>query len=173
MSLLPILTIPHPLLKSKAAPLRRVTPAVHALVEDLLETLRHYPRCVGLAAPQAGKRIRLVVVDVSRSAKPRPNHGLLVLINPVITSAAAQKVPGREGCLSIPDFTGNVMRSENVVVEALTPAGRNTRIEAHGFEAVVLQHEIDHLNGILFLDRVTSLKTDVFRRKDYGTPPQR
>jgi peptide deformylase len=106
----------------------------------------------------------MVVIDCSLALKPCANHGLLALINPVISRSEGKRL-GREGCLSIPDFTGNVVRAEKITVNAMTTNGAQTRVEAEGFEAVVLQHEIDHLDGILFLDRVSSLKTDVFRRK--------
>jgi len=166
VSLLPIITIPDPILKSTAAPVNEITPEVSLLAADMTETMRHFRHCVGLAAPQVNKSLRLIAVDVSLYHKPHPNHGLLVLINPVIRHAEG-KLSGREGCLSVPDLTGNVTRAKKVLVEGITLKHAPIRLEAEGFEAVVLQHEIDHLNGLLFLDRVSSLKTDVFRRKSY------
>jgi peptide deformylase len=122
--------------------------------------------CVGLAAPQIGDGVRIVVVDVSEHPRATRHSGLLVLVNPVITTASGRAV-AREGCLSIPDLTANVGRATEVEVEASDPEGAARTIRAEGFEARCLQHEIDHLDGILFLDRVASLTTDVFRRKRY------
>lgn len=173
MPVLPILTIPHPLLKRPSAPLSVITPEIIRFTDDLTETMRHYRHCVGLAAPQAGKSVRLIVIDVSLHAKPHPNHGLLVLVNPAVTAGTEPKT-GREGCLSVPDFTGNVTRFQKITVTGTDIEGRNVTIHSSGFEAVVLQHEIDHLDGILFLDRVSSLKTDVFRRNScLDNPPKK
>jgi peptide deformylase len=129
--------------------------------------MRAHPGCVGLAAPQLGELVRLVVVDVSEHPKAPPgHHGELVLVNPRVTRGDGAHV-AREGCLSIPHLTANVRRATAIVVAARTPDGEPVEIEAEGFEARCLLHEIDHLDGILFLDRVDSLATDVFRRKTY------
>ena len=128
--------------------------------------MRANNRCVGLAAPQLGHEVRMVVVDVSEHPRATRHHGLLVLVNPVMRLGSVSEV-AREGCLSIPDLTANVRRATELQVDALDPQGANQTIEAEGFEARCLQHEIDHLDGILFLDRVASLTTDVFRRKSY------
>ena len=134
---------------------------------DLLDTMRSFPGCVGIAAPQIGELVRLVAVDVSEHPKaPASVHGELVLVDPVVTGAAGAKV-AREGCLSIPHLTANVRRATEIAVSARTPAGEAVEIEAEGFEARCLLHEIDHLDGLLFLDRVDSLATDVFRRQTY------
>jgi peptide deformylase len=120
---------------------------------------------VGVAAPQIGDLRRVAVVDVSRSKLGRDNHhGLLTMVNPEIISRSGQKVM-REGCMSVPDYTGNVTRAEEIIVEFLDRDGSERVIRAAGFEAVAIQHELDHLDGLLFLDRVSSLNTDVFRRK--------
>lgn len=108
--------------------------------------------------------MRIVAVDVSEHPRATRHHGLIVLINPTIVLASGGEV-AREGCLSIPDLTANVRRATDIVVEGSTPTGEARAIEAEGFEARCLLHEIDHLDGILFLDRVDSLKSDVFRRK--------
>jgi peptide deformylase len=126
--------------------------------------LRANQRCVGLAAPQLGDEVRIVVVDVSEHPRATRHHGLLVLVNPVIKRSSGSEI-AREGCLSIPDLTANVKRSMEVTVEASGTDGAIQSIEAEGFEARALQHEMDHLDGILFLDRVANLTTDVFRRK--------
>ena len=134
---------------------------------DLLDTMRAFPGCVGLAAPQLDEPVRLIVVDVSGHPKaPASAHGELVLVDPVVTRATGAKV-AREGCLSIPHLTANVRRATEIAVAARTAAGDDVEIEAEDFEARCLLHEIDHLDGVLFLDRVDSLATDVFRRKTY------
>jgi peptide deformylase len=128
--------------------------------------MRANQRCVGLAAPQLGDEVRIGVVDVSEHPRATRHHGLLVLVNPVIKRSSGSEI-AREGCLSIPELTANVKRSTEVTVEASDPEGALQSIDAEGFEARALQHEMDHLDGILFLDRVASLTTDVFSRK-YG-----
>jgi peptide deformylase len=124
------------------------------------------PGCVGIAAPQVGILKRVIVVDASRSKKPCQAHGHMVLINPVISDPQGAEL-GREGCLSLPDFTANVMRAQSIKVEAQNLHGDNLSFTTTGFEARIILHEADHLDGLLFLDRVSSLKTDVFRRKRY------
>ena len=164
----PILRYPHPLLKQRcrelALPGER--DLVAAAAADLVDTMRGQPRCVGLAAPQIGHALRLVAVDCTDHPKAKSCHGLLVLVNPVIVRSSGDEL-GREGCLSIPDLTGNVRRAAVVEVEAVTPEGEPVAVESDAFEARVLQHELDHLDGILFLDRIAS-KQDLFQRKSYG-----
>jgi peptide deformylase len=134
---------------------------------DLLETMHSFPGCVGIAAPQIDELVRLVVVDVSEHKRaPEDHNGELVLVNPEVVSASGAKV-AREGCLSIPHLTANVRRATAITLAATTPAGDPVEIESIDFEARCLLHEIDHLDGLLFLDRVDSLATDVFRRKTY------
>jgi len=166
MAILPIIQYPDPILKKTSEPIAQEFPALPLVIGDLRETLKSHPFCVGIAAVQIGSLLRIVIVDCSRSRKSCKNHGELVLINPVITQMHGEQVM-REGCLSLPDYTGNVQRYQEVTVEALDSEEIPQKIIAEGFEAVVLQHELDHLDGILFLDRITSLKTDVFRRKNY------
>ena len=166
MSKLKILTVPNPLLNKKSEKVTDIDHNIISYVRDAKETLLSYNHCVGLAAPQTGKHLCIVIVDASRYSKPCKNHGEMVLINPIIKEVGEKKV-AREGCLSIPDLTANIIRSTKVEVEAVNPDGKIITFEAEGFESIVLQHEIDHLDGILFLDRVTSLKTDVFRRKKF------
>jgi peptide deformylase len=158
-----VLVHPDPRLKQVARP---IAPGerVDRLAADLVETMRAGPRTVGLAAPQVAELVRVIVVDCSGHPKAPDNHGLLVLVNPVITASSGSEI-GREGCLSIPEITANVRRATEVVVEAADPQGAPLQIEAAGFEARALQHEIDHLDGVLILDRVASLDTDVFRRR--------
>ncbi|HEY5159496.1 MAG TPA: peptide deformylase [Gaiellaceae bacterium] len=168
MAIRKVLHLPDPALKRVAA---EITPQEWSLVErvadDLLETMHSFPRCVGLAAPQIGESVRMIVVDVSLHPKGDPNAEELLLINPRVISASGSEL-AREGCLSVPEFTADVRRATECVVEALTRDGTPRTIAASGFEARALQHEIDHLDGLLFLDRVESLSRDVFRRKNYG-----
>jgi peptide deformylase len=161
----PILRYPHPLLKQRC---NEAEPGeeLARIAAGLVETMRGQPRCVGLAAPQIGHAVRLIAVDLTGHPKAASCSGLLVLANPAIVRAEGDEL-GREGCLSIPDLTANVRRATLVAVEAITPSGEPVAVEADGFEARVIQHELDHLDGILFLDRVAS-KQDVFRRKTYG-----
>jgi peptide deformylase len=149
-----VLLHPHPLLTRRAEP----AADAGAVVADLLDTMRSFGHCVGIAAPQIGESVRVALVDVSGHRKAGAHHGELILVNPVIVAAEGAEV-GREGCLSIPELTANVRRATHVTVEA-----EGLRIDAEGFEARALQHEIDHLDGLLFLDRVES-PADVFRRK--------
>jgi len=164
-----VLRYPHPGLKAVAPPPEPGDGArLAALAADLVDTMRAAPHCVGLAATQLGELARLVVVDVSLHPKQPPSHGLLVLADPRVVAADGAEV-GREGCMSIPDLTANVRRATEVVVEARGLGGEAFRVEAEGFEARCLQHEIDHLDGILFLDRVDSLRDDVFVRRRRGS----
>jgi peptide deformylase len=134
-----------------------------AVAQDLLDTMRAHERCVGIAANQIGRLHRCVVVDVTGHTKARTCHGLIVLFDPEIVSAAGAEV-AREGCLSLPDLTANVRRATDIIVRGRGLDGGDVRIETDAFEARALLHEIDHLDGVLFLDRVASLATDVFRR---------
>jgi peptide deformylase len=167
MAVLPIRRFPDPLLKAPARAIERITPSVARLIESLVETMRAHPRCVGLAAPQVGQGVQVAVVDVTGHPKAREAHGLIVLVNPRIPGQEGAAVQ-REGCLSVPDLTGNVSRAVRVRVEALDASGRPWARWFEGFEAVAMQHELDHLDGRLFLDRITNLRTDVFRRQRYA-----
>jgi peptide deformylase len=164
MAVRDILIYPDPMLKTVCPP-AEPGPETDALVQDLVDTMVASGHSVGVAAPQIGVCSRVVVVDVSKSKLGKDNnHGLLTMINPEILQREGKKEM-REGCMSVPEYTGNVARAESIVVQFLDRNGRERVINASGFEAVAIQHEIDHLDGLLFLDRVTSLKTDVFRRK--------
>ncbi|WP_447972781.1 peptide deformylase [Nitrospira sp. Kam-Ns4a] len=162
MAARPIRLYPDPALKARAAPVDPADPTLPGIVQDLLDTLEASPG-VALAAPQIGVRLRIIVVDVARKKGER-GHGLVVLLNPQILHQERPRLI-REGCLSVPDYTGNVLRYEQTVMEGLTPEGRAVTLAAAGFEALAFQHELDHLNGVLFLDRIQSLSTDLFRRK--------
>ena len=161
----PLVFYPDPRLKTVCENLSEINDDVRAAAQDLLDTMdAGPPRTVGIAAPQIGVLSRLAIVDTSRNPKHPGGHGLLVLVNPRLTAHNGEQF-FREGCLSLPDYTANIRRYQNVTVEALNLDGDPLTIEAEGFEAVVLQHEIDHLDGVLFLDRVANMKTDLFRRK--------
>ncbi len=155
---------PDPVLRRKAQPIHRITPEIDKLVDDMVKTMYESPNTIGLAAPQVGHALQLIAVDVSSKEK---KHGLLVLFNPVLIWGKDKKIL-REGCLSLPDYTGNVTRYTQVGVQALNRKWETVKIEADGIEAICLQHEIDHIEGLMFLDRVACLKTDIFRRKRYG-----
>lgn len=165
MAVCEILIYPDQRLKSVCARVTTIDADVDVLIQNLVDTMVASGHSVGVAAPQIGALLRVAVVDVSHSKLGRDNHhGLLTMVNPGIISRSGQKVM-REGCMSVPDYTGNVTRSEEIVIEFLDRDGSERVIHAAGFEAVAIQHELDHLDGLLFLDRVSSLKTDVFRRK--------
>jgi peptide deformylase len=168
MAILPILQFPDPRLKEKSSPVTGVTAEVSAFIDDLLETMRASPGCVGIAAPQVGMLSRIIVVDVSghRRGGQEENHGLLVLVNPEVLARGGKQLV-REGCMSVPDYTANVQRAQWILVDALDREGKQIILEAIGFESIAIQHEVDHLDGYLFLDRVSSIKTDIFRRKRY------
>ena len=158
-----VLVYPHPALKQVA---RALDPGedeeIARVAADLVDTMESFGHCVGLAATQLGEMVRMVAVDVTGHKKATASNGRLVLVNPGIVSAFGGEV-GREGCLSIPELTANVRRATEVVVESA-----DSVIRSEGFEARCLQHELDHLDGLLFLDRVDSLTADVFRRKRRG-----
>ncbi len=166
MAILDVLTIPDERLKRVSLPVADIDDEIRRFTADLVETMRSFKGCVGLAAPQVDRHLRIVAVDTSVARKPHPNQGLLVLINPVVTEQDGGETM-REGCLSVPDYTGNVRRPTRIGLEFVTPEGERRTLEAVGFEARAILHEIDHLDGTLFLDRVSSLKDDVFRRKTY------
>ncbi|MEZ4599843.1 MAG: peptide deformylase [Syntrophotaleaceae bacterium] len=165
MAVRDILIYPDPLLKTPSEPVEIFDEATDSLVQDLVDTMVAAGHSVGVAAPQIGINRRAAVVDVSGSKQGRDNnHGLLVLINPEILEKAGSRTL-REGCMSVPDYTGNVTRAEEILVQFFDRRGQLQVIRATGFEAIAIQHEIDHLDGFLFLDRVSSLKSDIFRRK--------
>ena len=167
MAVRPVLQLPDAALKRPSAPVARggVGDETRALVADLVDTMRASPACVGLAAPQIGVNLRCFVVDVTGHRKARSCHGLVALVNPVVLTAH-DPVVAREGCMSIPGLTGDVARAREVVVQGLTPEGDDRVVAADAFEARALLHEIDHLDGLLFLDRVISHDA-VFHRKVY------
>jgi len=160
MAVRDVLLYPDRRLKRVAVPAQAADAARAGL--DLADTMNALGHCVGLAAPQIGEGIRVVIVDVTGHPKAAESNGRLLLTNPRIVRSEGREI-GREGCLSIPDLTANVARAKSIVVEHAAGVTEST-----GFEARCLQHEIDHLDGLLFLDRVASIVDDVFRRKSYS-----
>lgn len=145
----------NPVLRQKARPVKRVTPEIRQLMDDMVETMRTAPG-LGLAAPQVNVPLRVIVVEVPRDVE-NPEAGTVVyaLANPEIVRRSRETEEGEEGCLSIPGVYGYVERAKSVSVRGLGRSGRRVRIQAEGFLARVLQHEIDHLEGILFIDHIT------------------
>jgi peptide deformylase len=166
VAILDILTLPDPALKQVSEPVEAFDDALRAFIDDLEQTRLNGPAAVGIAAPQVGHFRRIVILDCSATRKPVPNHGRLVLVNPEITHWEGYEM-GREGCLSVPDYTGNVIRATRVHLVARDPHGRPLEFDMEGYEARAAQHEIDHLDGMLFVDRVVSRRTDLFKRKVY------
>ena len=162
-----VVRYPDPRLKAVCDPLPDgpLDEDARSLARDLLDTMDAYPGCVGIAAPQLGELLRIVVIDVTGHRRAKSCHGRRVLVNPEVV-AKAGNVSMREGCLSIPDFTGNVRRPERVTIEARDVDGQPQTLECDAFEARVVLHELDHLDGLLFLDRVRKA-SDVFPRKHY------
>lgn len=162
MALRQILEYPNPLLKKRAVPVANIAADVVTLVEDMAETMYAAPG-VGLAATQVGVGQRVIVLDV-RGENEAPGKRLLKLINPEIVEREGEVV-WEEGCLSVPELTAPVKRARRVLVRAWTPEEREIQVEAEELLAVALQHEIDHLDGRLFLDRLSRLKRDLYRAR--------
>jgi peptide deformylase len=163
---LPIRTFPDPVLTQPARAVPQIDREVSRLIDALIATMRHHPRCVGLAAPQVGSPLRVAVMDSSANPKAGKSQGLLVLVNPRLSPLEESSVR-REGCLSLPDLTANVRRATRVRLAAQDESGAAYQLELQGFESIVAQHEVDHLDGKLFLDRVSDVRADVFKRKQY------
>lgn len=165
MAVLDIICYPDPRLKQTSEPVEQFDDELQQFIVELEETMRAGPGGVGIAAPQVGRFQRIAIVDVS--GKPKiPNHGKLILINPEITDWQGMK-KGREGCMSVPDFTGNVIRAEKIKIKFQDIDANWHEHDMEGFEARAVQHELDHLDGLLFLDRLVSRRNDLFERKVY------
>ncbi len=161
-----ILLYPDPRLKQPAEPVASYDDLLVRFVEQLEVTMRAGPGAVGIAAPQVGRSLQVAIVDVSdaRQAKKQRTQGRMVLVNPEIVAWEGMAI-GREGCLSVPAFTGNVIRAERVTLRAHDEHGQRRELELGGFEARAVQHEVDHLDGLLFLDRLVSRRSDLFQRR--------
>ncbi len=155
-----ILKYPNPILTQKAKDIEEITPEIRQLAEDMAETM-YEKRGIGLAAPQVGECCRLIAVDVSG---PEERAELMFLVNPVIVSREGE-IEDEEGCLSVVQFRAKVKRSEKVVVKAKDLDGKEIEVPAEGLLAVCLQHEIDHLDGVLFIDRISRLKRALYDGK--------
>jgi len=160
MAVLDIKKYPAPVLKKKAAAVSVFDEELQKLIEDMVETMYAAPG-VGLAAPQVGVSKRLAVIDISSRDD---QHPLIVLINPCVLRTAGE-VEFEEGCLSIPEYTAKVKRSESLVVRAHDRNGDEVEIEADGLLAIALQHEIDHLDGFLLIDRISPIKREFFKKR--------
>jgi len=161
MALRQIVTVPEPVLRRKAKPITKFDKNLQTLIDDMIETMRDAPG-VGLAAPQVNISEQLIVVEYSEDddedededaeEKPEKPKKLYVMINPEITKTSEEKVLGVEGCLSIPGIQGEVERFEKIQVKGLNRYGKPQKLKVHGWMARIFQHEIDHLNGVLFTD---------------------
>jgi peptide deformylase len=166
---LSILTYPDERLKTVSVPVVDFNSELREFVAALEHTMRAAPGGVGIAAPQTGRFQRLVIVDVSTKPKIQ-HHGRLVLINPEITTWEGLE-NGREGCMSVPDYTGNVVRAQRIHLFAWDEFGCRHEYDMCGYEARAVQHELDHCEGVLFLDRLVSRRHDLFQRKVYQKAP--
>ena len=161
MSILKIIEVPNPLLKRKSEPISEITEDVLTTLDDMLETMYQAPG-VGLAAPQVGILKRMLVIDISGKDEPR---NPMYVINPEIVEKSDEMQECEEGCLSIPNQYAKVIRPAQIKVKYLERSGKEVILEASGFLAVVLQHEIDHLDGILYIDHISSLKRKMLLRR--------
>jgi peptide deformylase len=166
MAVREVLVYPNPILKEESKDVEHIDDKIRQVIQDLIDTMEDSGHSVGIAAPQIGELYRIIVVDASKNKKCKIHHGRLVMINPEILKWEGV-LPFREGCMSVPDYTGNVNRARKVVVQYQDENFETKVIETEEFEAVLLQHEIDHLDGVLFIDRIISKRTDLFRRKKY------
>ena len=151
---------PDKVLKQKASPVATINQDLQDLIDDMIETMYAAPG-VGLAAPQVGVSKRLAVIDISAKGAEIP---LLILINPVILLKEGS-IEFEEGCLSLPEYTAKIERAEKVIVRAMDRKGRETEMEAEGLLAIAMQHEIDHLDGVLLIDRISPIKREFFKKR--------
>jgi peptide deformylase len=156
-----ILTYPDEFLSAPTTPIENIDGELQSIIDDMAQTMYMAPG-VGLAAIQVGIGKSLIVYDVSDRDSDRV---LSILINPRIVEKAGEIVSQEEGCLSVPDFRSDVKRAERVLVEGFDREGNPLRYEAEGLQAIVLQHEIDHLNGVLFIDRISALKRGLYKKR--------
>lgn len=164
MALMEILKYPDPFLKEKATPVEKIDDEIRKLITGMVETM-YRAKGIGLAAPQVGSGKRVIVLDVPDDSDRREQgKNLMALVNPEITGSEG-KTKYEEGCLSLPGMTADVERYAKVTVRAMDAEGNISVIEAEGLLAIALQHEIDHLDGILFIDRLSRLKREIIKRK--------
>jgi len=160
MSILDINVYPAPVLKQVAARITQIDDEIRQLADDMLETMYKAPG-VGLAAPQVGRSIALIVADPATDETP---PAPMILVNPEIISASGE-ASIVEGCLSVPNYSAEVPRHQKIVVKAITLDEEEIELKLEDFPAIVIQHEIDHLHGKLFIDRISRLKRNIFERK--------
>jgi len=163
MAIREIKKFPDPVLRNKTASVGAVDDDLCRLIDDMVETMHAAPG-VGLAANQVGVPLQVAVIDISDHEAEGKKHTLVVLINPEVISLEGTIV-AEEGCLSVPDFSEKVKRAARIKVRAKDRTGKTFELEADGLMAKALQHEIDHLNGILFIDRLSPIKKSIFRRR--------
>jgi peptide deformylase len=163
MAIREIRKYPDPVLHQKTGRVETIDGTLRRLIEDMVQTMHAAPG-VGLAANQVGVPLQVAVIDLSMQEEPVRRHPLLVIINPEILSLEGAIIE-EEGCLSIPEYSEKVKRAQKVKVRAQDREGKLFEIEAEGLLAKALQHEIDHLNGLLFVDRLSPLKKSIFRRR--------
>jgi peptide deformylase len=164
MSILKVARMGHPILRAKAHPLDKTdigSARIQQLIDDMLETMAEY-HGVGLAAPQVHHGVRLFVADLDHAAEGDEETEPIAILNPEISVVGTDVVEDWEGCLSIPDIRGRVPRAREIVLRALDRSGERIELRAHDFPARVIQHETDHLDGILFFDRMRSFDTLTF-----------
>jgi len=161
MAVLPILTLPDPVLRKKAKPVERIDAELRRLMDDMLATMYDAPG-IGLAAPQVGVLRRLIVMDPAKDEAPKSP---LVMINPEILERSEEMRTHEEGCLSIPDFTAEIERPARTRVSYIDREGKKREAELEGIWSTLVQHEIDHLNGVLFIDYLSRLKREMVVRK--------
>jgi len=161
MSVLQVLTYPDRFLGQPTKAVENIDGKIQKIIENMAETMYDAPGA-GLAAIQVGFDKSIIIYD---TLPGETEKSLQVLLNPEILESNGEIISENEGCLSVPDFTSDVKRSGSVLVEAIDREGNPLRIEAEGYLAIVLQHEIDHLNGILFIDRISSLKRELYKRR--------
>jgi len=171
MAILKILEYPDPFLARKTIPVEHVDRKILQLIDDMAETMFDAPG-VGLAAPQVGSNLRLIVYDPdagleteTEEGAPPPQKNVTALINPEIISASGKIISENEACLSVPDYSADVKRYEKVTVRAQNKEGKKLEFTTDGIRAVIMQHEIDHLDGTLYIDRISKLKRNMYRKK--------
>ncbi len=160
MAIREILKYPDPVLKEKAREVTDFNGSLQSLIDDMIETMYAAPG-IGLAANQVGELLRVIVVDISTKEN---KHPLIVLVNPEIVQTEG-RIDSEEGCLSVPGYVSTIKRAERVFVKGLDREGKPVEIEAEGLLSRALQHEIDHLNGILFVDRLSPIKREFFKKR--------
>jgi peptide deformylase len=164
MAILKVLKYPHPILREMCEPVQGWDTSLQKLIDDMTETMYAAPGAVGLAASQIGETVRLVGMDVTCKTT---RDEYKVLINPTILEASRNKMM-REGCLSFPEYLANIKRATKLTFSAYDRDGELKTYTVQGLEAIAVQHEIDHLDGVLMIDRINSLKTDWIRRQAKG-----